>query len=96
MIVTFYKPVYISVAGLLSFGMCFFSPPFVCLFGVSSSGATNVLILQCSLGELFEEKQFLVQNDDKKIPKTSDQEGKRNLQACKPKQRHAINMCRKG
>lgn len=25
-IVTFYKPVYVSVAGLLSFGMCFFSP----------------------------------------------------------------------
>lgn len=65
---------------------------FMCLFGVSSSGVTNVLILQYSLRELFEEKQYLVQNYDKKIPKTSHQEGKRSLQACKPKQRQAINM----
>lgn len=73
-------------------GLVFSLPLFVCLFGVSSSGVTNALILQCSLCELFEGKQLLVQNDDKKIPKTSDQEGKRSLQACKPKQRQAINM----
>lgn len=72
---------------------CVFSLPlFVCLFAVSSSEVTNVLFLQCSLCELFEEKQLLVQNEDKKFPKASDQEGKSSLQACKPKQSQAINM----
>lgn len=52
---------------------------------------TNVLILQCGLCELFEEKQLLLQNDDQKISKTSDQEGKRSFQAYKPCKKKAYN-----
>ncbi|RMC05355.1 hypothetical protein DUI87_18544 [Hirundo rustica rustica] len=37
---------------------------------------TNVLILQCSLCELFEEKQLLAQNDDKNPPRLVIKRGK--------------------
>lgn len=86
------EPVHVSVAGMVLFGLYFLLPLFIYSFGVSFPRVTNVLILHGSLCELFEKKQHLVQNDDKKIPKTSDQEGKVSLQAYKPRQRQAINM----